>query len=65
MISFILICYGLKPLESDNKTTLILSNTRELNKELFCKLVYLIVLQMVHTNYCAPYPKQPCGIHVI
>ena len=35
-------CYGLKPLELDNRTTLVLSNTRELNRELFYKLVYLI-----------------------
>ena len=32
----------LKSLEWDNKTTLVLSNTRELNRELFYKLVYLI-----------------------
>jgi len=36
------ICYELKSLESDNRTTLVLSNTRELDKELFYKLVYLI-----------------------
>jgi len=35
-------CYELKPLELDNRTTLVLSNTRELNRELFYKLVYLI-----------------------
>ena len=35
-------CYELKFLESDNRTTLVLSNTRELDKELFYKLVYLI-----------------------
>ena len=35
-------CYELKFLESNNRTTLILSNTRELNRELFYKLVYLI-----------------------
>ena len=35
-------CYDLKPLESDNRTTLVLSNTRELDRELFYKLVYLI-----------------------
>ena len=33
--------YDLKPLELDNRTTLVLSNTRELNRELFYKLVYL------------------------
>jgi len=31
-----------KSLELDERTTLILSNTRELNRELFYKLVYLI-----------------------
>ena len=36
------LCYGLKPLESDNRTTFVLSNTRELDRELFYKLVYLI-----------------------
>jgi len=35
-------CYELKSLELDNKTTLVLSNTRELDRELFYKLVYLI-----------------------
>ena len=35
-------CYGLKPLEVDNRTTPVLSNTRELDRELFYKLVYLI-----------------------
>jgi len=35
-------CYELKSLELDNRTTLVLSNTRELNRELFYKLVYLI-----------------------
>ena len=35
-------CYELKSLESDNRKTLILSNTRELNREFFYKLVYLI-----------------------
>ena len=35
-------CYELKSLVSDNRTTLILSNTRELDRELFYKLVYLI-----------------------
>jgi len=34
--------YELKSLESDNRTTLVLSNTRELDRELFYKLVYLI-----------------------
>jgi len=36
------LCYGLKSLESDNRTTLVLSNIRELDRELFYKLVYLI-----------------------
>ena len=35
-------CYELKSLGLDNKTTLVLSNTRELDRELFYKLVYLI-----------------------
>ena len=35
-------CYELKSLEWNKRTTLVLSNTRELNKELFYKLVYLI-----------------------
>jgi len=35
-------CYELKPLELDNRITLVLSNTRELDRELFYKLVYLI-----------------------
>ena len=35
-------CYELKFLESDDRTTLVLSNTRELDRELFYKLVYLI-----------------------
>ena len=30
-------CYKLKPLESDNRTTLVLSNTRELNRDPFTK----------------------------
>jgi len=36
------LCCELKSLESDNRTTLVLSNTRELDRELFYKLVYLI-----------------------
>ena len=35
-------CYELKFLEWNKRTTLVLSNIRELNKELFYKLVYLI-----------------------
>ena len=30
-------CYNLKSLESDNRTTLVLSNTRELDRDLFTK----------------------------
>ena len=36
------ICYELKSLGLGNRTTLVLSNTRELNRKLFYKLVYLI-----------------------
>jgi len=36
------VCYELRSLGLDNRTTLVLSNTRELDKELFYKLVYLI-----------------------
>ena len=35
-------CYELKSLGLDNRTTLVLSNTRELDREFFYKLVYLI-----------------------
>ena len=35
-------CYELKPLGLNSRTTLVLSNTRELDRELFYKLVYLI-----------------------
>ena len=35
-------CYELRSLGLDTKTTLVLSNTRELNRELFYKLVYLL-----------------------
>ena len=34
-------CYEVKLIVSSNRTTLVLSNTRELDKELFYKLVYL------------------------
>ena len=34
--------YELKLLELNNRTTLVLSNIRELDRELFYKLVYLI-----------------------
>ena len=36
------ICYDLRLKCLSNRTTLVLSNTRELNRELFYKLVYLI-----------------------
>jgi len=36
------ICYELKSLGLDNRTTLVLSNIRELDRELFYKLVYFI-----------------------
>ena len=35
-------CYDLKPLELGERITLILSNTRKLDRVLFYKLVYLI-----------------------
>ena len=35
-------CYELKLKGLSNRTTLVLSNTRELNRELFYKLVYLL-----------------------
>ena len=35
-------CYKLKSLDLDERTNLILSNTRELDRKLFYKLVYLI-----------------------
>ena len=34
-------CYEVKLIVSSNRTTLVLSNTRELDRELFYKLVYL------------------------
>ena len=37
-----LLCYELKLLEWSSRTTLVLSNTRELDRELFYKLVFLI-----------------------
>ena len=53
-------CYELRPLVLDNRTTLVLSNTRELDRELFLQTsLSYIVLQMVHTSY----PKQPCVVH--
>ena len=47
-------CYELKSLEWDKRTTLVLSNTRELNRDPLYKVVYLIyyyqwsVLTTVH-----------------
>ena len=35
-------CYDLKSLELGKRTTLVLSNTRKLDRELFYKLVFLI-----------------------
>ena len=35
-------CYELKLKDLSNRTTLVLSNTRELNRKLFYKLVYLL-----------------------
>jgi len=35
-------CYEPRSLGLDNRTTLVLSNTRELDRELFYELVYLI-----------------------
>ena len=37
-----LVYYELRSLGLDDRITLVLSNIRELNRELFCKLVYLI-----------------------
>ena len=57
-------CYKLKSLELDKRTTLVLSNTRKLDRELFYKLVYLIesyrwsMLSTVH-----PTLKQPYVVH--
>ena len=41
LISINHICYDLKPLELGKRTTLVLSNIRELDRKLFYKLVYL------------------------
>ena len=48
-------CYDLKSLEWDRRTTLVLSNTRELDR-VQSILPYILIL-MVRANYCAPYPK--------
>jgi len=41
---------------SSNKTTLVLSNTREIEFLVQSSLPYILLL-MVCANYCAPYPK--------
>ena len=53
-------CYDLKFLKSDNRTTLVL---KKYKRTLLQTSLPYIVLQMVHANYCAPYPKQPCVVH--
>jgi len=37
IIEIVVECYGLKSLGSDNRTTLVLSNTRKLNRDPFIK----------------------------
>ena len=37
IIEIVVECYELKSLGSDNRTTLVLSNTRKLNRDLFTK----------------------------
>ena len=67
------ICYDLKSLEWDSKIALVLSNTRELNRELFYKLIYLIqpyrwsVLITVHPtlNSHVQSMRSTCGVHII
>ena len=56
-------CYDSMLEVLSKELTLVLSSTRELDRELFYKLsLPYIVLQMVRANYCAPYPNQP---HVV
>ena len=51
-------CYELKLLEWSSRITLVLSNTRELDRELFLQTcLSYIVLQMVCAKYYMPYPK--------
>ena len=72
-LSISAICYELKSLELDNRTTLVLSNTRELDRELFYKLVYLIqsyrwsMLITVHPtlNNHMQSMRPTCGVHVV
>jgi len=52
-------CYKLKLLELSNRTTLVLSNTRELDKVPSTSSLPYILLLMVCAYYCAPYPKRP------
>ena len=59
-------CYDSMLEMLSKELTLVLSGTRELNRELLLQtsLPY-IVLQTVCANYCVPYSKQPCGVHVV
>jgi len=50
-------CYELKLLELSNRTTLILSNTRELDRVPSTSSLPYILLLMVRAYYHAPYPK--------
>jgi len=60
-----IICYELKLLEGSNRTTLVLSNTRELNRDPLQSSLPYILLPMVCAHYCAPYPKWPCVEHEV
>ena len=59
MVEGLVRCYELKLKVLSNRTTLVLSNTRELNRDLFYKVVYLIyyyqwsVLTTVHPTVVA------------
>ena len=46
-----------------NETTLVLSNTRELDRVPSTSSLPYILLLMVRAYYCAPYPKRPCVRH--
>ena len=50
-------CYELKLKSLSNRTTLVLSNTRELNRVSSTKCLSYILLLMVCAHYHAPYPK--------
>ena len=50
-------CYDSKLKGLSNETTLVLSNTRELNRIFSTKCLPYILLLMIHAHYCAPYPK--------